>query len=201
MFTPSIKRLTLPIIICIAYLNTGIANAQLLTTSLSTTIDSVVTDAMLNPFSLMAGDTVSLSFTYDSSLISIMGDSEIFLDESSNSLAFNFGSLSFTEMDDIDYLSMDPGFGPTAFFTDGALTGFAFLAELVSNMIVFEIEIGELPGEDTFFAELFNVDELEIIASAEFDLTQATTVPLGPALPLFISALGMLGLGYKKRKT
>ena len=201
MLTLSFKRIALPMLICIGLLHTSIASAQLVTTILDTTIDFVETDTSLNPFSLMEGDAVSISFTYDSSLVSMMGDSDILLDESNNSLTFDFGSLSFTEMDDIDYLSMDPDFGPTAFFTDGALTGFAFFAELVASMILFEIEIGELPGENIFFVELFNIDDDALIASAEFDLTQATTVPLGPALPLFISALGMLGLGYKKRRT
>lgn len=128
-----------------------------------------------------------------------MGPSDIFFDGTpGRSMSFSLGSLNLSETDDVGF--GDPDFGPAAFFEDGDLTGFQFFFEEDFASEFFILEIGEDLGGGIFFI----LDEdisFETRAEGTFIISEATTapVPVGPALPLFLSALSWLGFSIRKK--
>lgn len=136
--------------------------------------------------SLSLSASVFGSVTYDDALVAETG--ETFLGPVG--LTLNFGSLSYTEADDLDY-----GLGPfpDADFLDGALVGIGFFTDQLDafNEVIWELDAF---GNSFGFYDFATGD---MVASGTFNF--ASPVPIPTAIWLFSSGLiGLLGVARRK---
>lgn len=127
------------------------------------------------------------SVTYDDALIAEVGDTFIGPVE----LTLNFGPLSYTHLDDLDY-----GLGPfpDADFFDGELVSIGFFTDQVDAMLepIWELDVF---GNQFGFYDFATGD---MIADGILDFTP-TPVPVPTAVWLFSSGLiGLLGVARRK---
>jgi len=150
----------------------------------------VSSEVSLNSISLAA--VVSGSVSYDDLLVADVG--ETFLGPV-NALLLNFGALSFTETDDLDY-----GLGPfpDADFMDGVLTGVGFFTDYLDAL---DETIWELDMSGNIF-EFFDFASGSVVASGTFDYAPPPApIPLPTAFWLFGSGLiGLVGIARRKEK-
>ncbi len=180
------KKLNIVWLAPVLALYAGMAQSALVDFVLSGDITSA--DAG-NGFGVSAGDTITVTGTFDDSLLTGSGNETVFFDAASgNSLSFSLGSQSFTQMDDVDY---GAGGAPKLTFTDGSFTGFQYLAEFGSYGYFSSVGTLIDAGDDNFFNNY--------VGGSWVQYSLRTPVPVPAALWLFGS--GLLGLaGIARRK-
>lgn len=143
----------------------------------------------MNPFGLSVGDSVFANATFDDSFINVMGSSEVEFGMTGNafgsSLAFNIGSLSFSESSDVDF---DDIF-PTLNFNDGLFIGFDYVGNIFETFGLgfsgFNAGIENLQGS-------WNADSATI--------TPVTNVPEPSSMLLLgLGVIGLLGFSRKEK--
>ena len=160
-------------------------------------VDAIVYEAgPTNPFGLMVDDVITLTLTYDETMIT--GSGSEFLSQvpppgGINSFSLDFGGgLVFTDT----YAAVGGTDDETfAYFLDGEFDGFDFLLE----------GPGWLAGSSDpgYGFELFadqNPPTADGLASAYWDLDSVRVVPVPAAVWLFGSALLGLGAVARRRK-
>lgn len=128
------------------------------------------------------------SITYEDTLVADVGNTFIGPVE----LTLNFGPLSYTHLDDIDWGLAD---FPDAEFFDGELIGIGFLTDQVDAMLepIWELDVF---GNDFGF---YDFDTGAMIADGNLDFTPTAPVPVPAAAWLFLSGLvGLLGVARRK---
>jgi hypothetical protein len=87
---------------------------------------SVLITSPANPFGVQSGDRVSAIVTYESDLVSMIGESSVKIDENPNfHLAVNLGNRAFSEIEELEYGN---GF-PQVVFVNGLISGLNFYVE------------------------------------------------------------------------
>lgn len=141
--------------------------------------------------SLSLSALVSGSLTYDDTLVSPVGNSYIGHGDGLIGLSLNFGSLSYTETDDLNY-----GFGyPDAEFIDGALVGIEFSTDYVNccGQTVWELD---MVGHEFQFMDFSSGN---LVASGTWQNTSVSAVPVPASVWLFGSGLvGLVGVARRK---
>jgi|GEM_PF-3155854 len=153
-------------------------------------VDDIYVSSKVSLNSISLAAIVSGSVIYDDLLVADVG--ETFLGPV-NALTLNFGALSFTEADDLDF-----GLGPfpDADFMDGVLTGVGFFTDYVD---AFGEPVWELDMSGNIF-EFFDFASGAVVASGTFNYAQPAPIPLPTAFWLFGS--GLIGLaGVARRKS
>lgn len=147
----------------------------------------VATHPSMSSFSLSA--PVSGSVTYDDTFVSPVGESYISHGDGLIGLSLNFGSLSYTEVDDLRY-----NFGyPSADFFDGALVGIEFFTNYLdcSCNTIWELYV---VGHEFKFKDFLSGD---LVASGTWQ--NVAPVPVPASVWLFGSGLvGLVGVARRK---
>lgn len=149
-----------------------------------------------NPYNVNVGDRVFANASFESSLISSTGLSEVGLGTTGNafggSLNFTIGSRSFAETDDIDYLNF---LFPTLLFDDGIFTGFEFFT-------VFGRNNNRLFGAVDLEFSGINQNNGRTQIAGEWDINSLSITPTEVPEPssFILMGLGLIGLISVKRK-
>ena len=156
-----------------------------------------ITDDFGNPFGLNVGDEIDGNTIFPNGVISGMGFEEFTIVDEGATVTFNVGPLQLTEADDPAAL---------AFFSEGLLTGFDYLAYFTfdSQDYEFAMSFGSSAGEtaftiyDDFFDPVVEGNFLDLQGGLAGN-TQVIPIP-GTLILLGTGLAGLMGARRKFRK-